>query len=214
MPPVQRLFTIMTKPWVAMTYLGLVLLSFLYVDKPLALLIQPHSLSANYPWLGFLTVVGEGKFYLVTLLLIALVFRYLVHHRLWELRIWFLWLCVLIPNLICLVLKVFLGRARPELWFSDQVYGFYGFHRDSSYWSFPSGHTTTIMGFVCGLSFLFPRHAWLYLAIGCAVVASRILLLQHYLSDVMIAADLALLEVGVLWFISCRKACFSRPLVA
>ena len=75
MPPVQRLFTIMTKPWVAMTYLGLVLLSFLYVDKPLALLIQPHSLSANYPWLGFLTVVGEGKFYLVTLLLIALVFR-------------------------------------------------------------------------------------------------------------------------------------------
>ena len=213
MPPVQRLFTIMTKPWVAMSYLGLVLLSFLYVDKPLALLLQPHNLGTHYPWLGFLTVLGESKFYLVALLLLALVFRYLVRNRLWELRTWFLWLSVLIPNLICLVLKVLLGRARPELLFSEQVYGFYGFHRDASYWSFPSGHTTTIMGFVFGLSLLFPRHAWLYLVIGFAVVASRILLLQHYLSDVMIAADLALLEVGVLWLISCRKACFSRPLV-
>ena|SRR3990167_9806044 len=202
---VERLFTVMTKPWVAMSYLGLIALSYFYLDKPLILLISAYHLDTCCSYLQFLTLFGENKIYLISLLLCALFFHYIKHNQQWARRAWFLWLCVLISNLICLILKVSLGRARPELWFNEQLYGFYGFHHQSSYWSFPSGHTTTMMGFVFGLGLVFPRYAWLYLLFGCTVMLTRILLLQHYVSDVLIAVDLALLEVGVLWIFARRK---------
>lgn len=214
MAPIERLFTVMAKPRMMLGYLALVLWFFLYIDKPLANYLYTLDVSAHVPWLNVFTRLGESKYYLAGLLVLALFWRYVMHNRAWEMRTWFLWLCVFISNLICLVLKVFLGRARPDLWFHDQLYGFYGFHRDSLYWSFPSGHTTTIIGLACGLGLLFPRFAWLYLSMGVLVIVSRVLLLQHYLSDVMIAADLALLEVGVLWILLRRHTWFTRALAA
>jgi membrane-associated phospholipid phosphatase len=189
------------------------MLSFFYVDKSLAIYLHALHLSEHYPFLDAITILGESKLYLVSFFLLALLFRYGIRRVRWEASAWFLWLCVLVPNLICLVLKVLLGRARPELWFQDQLFGFYGFQHQSSFWSFPSGHTTTIMGLIWGLSILFPRYVWIYGIIGFVVVVSRLLLLQHYLSDVMIAAYLALLEVGVLWLLLRQKMHVTRALV-
>ena len=123
---------------------------------------------------------------------------------------WFLWLCVLVPSLVCLVLKVLLGRARPDLLFNEHLYGFFGLKTHAPYWSFPSGHTTTVMGFVFGLSVLFPRKCYLFILAGSIVVLSRILLTHHYLSDVMAASYLALLEVGLLFWWSRRFKFFNH----
>jgi len=77
-------------------------------------------------------------------------------------------------------------------------FGFYGFKTSYDYWSFPSGHTTTIMSLAFGLSVLFPRY-WVILVSSAVVVAlSRVLLIQHYLSDVIVATYLALIEVTIL----------------
>jgi membrane-associated phospholipid phosphatase len=169
--------------------------SMLYVDQPLAEWLYSLHLGQEWPWLWSLTGLGETKIYLLGLLALALVARFVFKHKRWEQRFWFLWLCVAIPELVCVVIKIIAGRARPELWFTQQLYGFYGPHLERLFWSFPSGHTTTIMGFALGLCALFPRYIGLYLLLACAVVTSRVLLLEHYLSDVLMATWLCYVEI-------------------
>jgi membrane-associated phospholipid phosphatase len=210
MTPFERIFNAMTRPVPMIGYALLVVLSFFYMDKSIVFYVQSLHLDSHFPVLWLLTHLGESVVYLMALLLMAVFFRYVVHHPLWEERSLFLWLCVLIPNLICLALKILLGRARPELLLNEHLYGFYGLQYSSLYWSLPSGHTTTILGLVCGLSVLFPKKTWFFLITGLIVVASRVLLLQHFLSDVLVAAYLVLLEVGILVLVLRRKICFSR----
>ena len=213
MTPFERLVTIMIKPWVAISYLGLIALSFLSFDKPIAYYFHSVDPETNLLFLTWVTKLGEGVVYMVSLPLVALFFGYVYRNRVWEERAWFLWLCVLFPNIVCVLLKVMLGRARPGLWFSDQQYGFYGWHLQADFWSFPSGHTTTIMGVVAGLCVVFPRYCYAFIILGLCVVSSRIMLTYHYLSDVLAAGYLALLEVGLLaWWVR-RKSLLKQGLM-
>ncbi len=205
MTPFERLLAIMIKPWVVVSYLGLIILSFLYLDRPIAYYFHGVDLRTNLPVLNWFTKLGLGALYLGPLFFLAVFFRYIHRNREWEVRAWFLWLCVLVPSIICVLLKMALGRARPDLLFSEQLYGFYGWQTHAPFWSFPSGHTTTVMGFVGGLCVLFPLYCYAFLSLGLVVVLSRILLTHHYLSDVMAASYLALLEVGLLlWWLRRR----------
>ena len=150
--------------------------------------------------------MGLGEFHGLLLALLFLFFRYVRPNKTWETRCLFLWLCLMVPYAICLVFKIALGRARPELLFDHQLYGFYGLHFKALYWSFPSGHTTTIISLTCGLIILFPRYMYGFLSLGLMVALTRILLTNHYLSDVMTTSYLTILEVGLLVFILRRKA--------
>ena len=200
MTPFDRLFKIMINPWVVFSYFGLIILSILYFDIPIAYYFHVFDLKSNLLLLNWLAKFGLGMLYLVLFFVLALFFRYFYCNKKWEERVWFLWLCIFIPNIICLGLKIILGRALPVLLFSKQEYGFYGFQLHADYWAFPSGHTTTIMGLVFGLSILFPRYFYAFIVSGFALVFSRIILTHHYFSDVMIAFYLTLLEVGVLFW--------------
>lgn len=200
--PFERLLAIMTNPWVVVSYSGLVILSFFYVDQSLAYYLHGFDLKKNFYVLNWLTHIGSSGLCLGVLFLLALFFRYIQHNKTSEQRSWFLALCVLLPSVICVVLKIILGRARPELLFSDHLYGFYGFHTQSLFWSLPSGHTTTVTGLIFGLIILFPRYVYVFLLIGIIGISTRILLTQHFLSDVLTAAYLALLEIGFLmWWL-------------
>jgi membrane-associated phospholipid phosphatase len=199
MNPTERLFTFLTKPWVMLSYVSLIFLSYFYIDQPLALWIASLNLKNFLVYIKAITIFGTYEFYLVALLGLAIFFQYGYRQQLWGNRFWFLWLCVLISNLICGILKVLVGRARPELLFKSHEYGFYGFQHHASYWSFPSGHTITIMSLVFALSILFPVYGWLYIMTGFVIACSRILLAKHYLSDVLVAMYLALVNVHVLY---------------
>jgi membrane-associated phospholipid phosphatase len=196
--PFERIAAIMIKPGVMVSYVVVIVLSILYIDRPLAYYFHGFDFRTTQPLLMWFTHLGISALYIGGLFLLALFFRYIRRDKLNEKRAWFLWLCVLIPSLVCIVLKVLLGRARPELLFTEQLYGFFGLQREELFWSFPSGHTTTIMGFVFGLSVLFPRYCYAFIAVGLMVVLSRIMLTYHYLSDVMAAAYLSLLQVTIL----------------
>jgi membrane-associated phospholipid phosphatase len=172
--------------------------SYLFFDQTLAVMLAKLNLSSNFPVLGWITFVGSSKIYLIGFFLMALFFRWIDVSPRWEARSWFLWLCVAVANLICGVLKVLLGRARPEVWLQTQDYGFHWFKTTGDYWSFPSGHTTTVMSLVFGLSVLFPRY-WVGLVSAAILIAlSRVLLVQHFLSDILMATYLALIEVTLL----------------
>lgn len=204
----DRLLLLMISPWVVLSYFGFVIVSFLYFDKPIAYYFHDLNLRTTQEWIYWCTQLGEGLIYIVSLGLLALFFRYIRPNKQREERSWFLCLCVLIPYFICGVLKVTLGRARPDLLFSEHLYGFYGFHAHSPFWSMPSGHTTTIMSLVFGLSFLFSRYSLIFILAGTALVLTRIILTHHYLSDVLVSSYLAFLEVGLLVYILKRQTWF------
>ena len=205
MAPFNRLLNFMLRPWIAGSYVAFVFLSFYYFDKPLAYYFHDLSLKAAFPVLHWVTCLGEGLVYIGTFFILALIFRYVYRNKIRETRCWFLWLCVLVPNLISLVLKILLGRARPELLFDENLYGFYGFHTNHLYWSFPSGHASAIVGLVLGLSIVFPRYFYLCLLSGLLIISTRVFLTNHYLSDVMATSYLVLLEIGLLSLCLRRK---------
>ena len=202
----ERLFDAMTRPLVVVFCFGLITLLFLYIDQPIT--IAAHGaqfengaqFETKFPWLDLLTKFGKIQAYIIGIGIVALASELVFKNIHSERRACFLLSCLLLSNLVCLVLKVTLGRARPDLYFSEHLYGFYGPHKNPLYWSFPSGHTTTIMALVFGLSALFPRYMIGFILFGSLVAASRILLLQHYLSDVLMASYLALIEVGFLYY--------------
>lgn len=206
MSPFDRLLKAMLQPWVVVSYMGFVVLSFFYFDQPIAWFFNDLSFKTELPFIYWLTRLGVSMVYIILFLMVALFFRYIHRNKEYEARSWFLWLCVLIPNLICLVFKVLLGRARPQLLFSDHLYGFYGMHFHADFWSFPSGHTTTIMGLVFGLCVVFPRYFYAFILTGLLLVSTRVLLTNHYLSDVMTTGYITLLEVGFLLVLLRRKA--------
>ncbi len=102
-------------------------------------------------------------------------------------------LTLLISNIIVLFSKTIIGRARPLLWFDQHLYGFYGPTLNTDFWSFPSGHAVTVMSIAWSLSILYSRYAVIWLVLAMLVVSTRILLLQHFLSDVLVSTYLALI---------------------
>ena len=206
MSPFDRLLRIMLQPWVAVSYLSFTVLSFLYLDKPIAYFLHGLEIKTRVPLIYWITKLGQGAVYMALFFILAVFFRYMRRNKEFETRSWFLLLCVLVPNIICGILKVLLGRARPELWFDSQLFGFYGMHFNASFWSFPSGHTTTIAGLVFGLSIVFPRYFYAFIVSGLVVISTRVLLTDHYLSDVMATGYITLLEVGMLLVLLRRKA--------
>lgn len=193
----EKLFNLMKKPWCIVLYLALIILAYNFLDQRLAIFFQQYDSRTQLHPLKYLTEFGKVSIYVVLLPLLALFFRYVKINKVYEARTWYMLGCVLIPNLVCLAIKVILGRARPELWFSIQAFGFYGLKSSSMYWSLPSGHTTTIVGVISGLGVLFPRYFYLYLIFALCVIVTRVVLYHHYLSDVMTAFYLSLLVVGI-----------------
>lgn len=193
----DHLFKSLTRPIVVVPYLMFCVLSFWYWDQPIAYFF--HQYATQISVFNWVTHIGSNKLYLLGLLFLALLFRYGYRRRSWELCCWFLWLCVLIPNCVNGILKMLLGRARPELLFqSKPVYGFFGWQQDPAFWSFPSGHTTTIIGLTLGLVILFPRHRYFFMLLAIMIMTTRIILTQHFLSDVLATAFLGLIEIRLL----------------
>ncbi len=203
----ERLFALMIKPWLIMVSMALIIVTYLYVDKPTAFYLRELDLRTHLPFLNLFTKLGLGGIYLIGLFLLALFFRYYRPNRKCEEQAWFLWLSAVLPSITCLIFKVFLGRARPDLLFGpDHLFGFYWFKLKAPYWSFPSGHTTTVMGFVFGLSVLFPRYWYAFIFSGLLLTSTRVLLTHHYVSDLLMASYIALLEVGFLtWWLRREK---------
>lgn len=91
---------------------------------------------------------------------------------------------VALSGLLANLVKVVVGRARPAMLDAVGPHHFEPFSIGYAYASFPSGHATTV-GAVTALFVLwFPRHAWLWLAVGVFLIATRVAVTAHYPSDI------------------------------
>jgi lipid A 4'-phosphatase len=103
----------------------------------------------------------------------------------------FLFAAVAVSGLAVDLLKVAIGRTRPKLLFAAHLYGFDGFALRPDYWSFPSGHTATIVALAAALTILWPRHVLFYAFFAAIVALGRVVVGAHYPSDVMAGAFIA-----------------------
>lgn len=205
MKVVERWISFLTHPMVMILYLAMIVACYFWADQPVALYVHSLKLSLHYPILNWITQLGRSIIWLLILPALILFFRYMRRDKQSELRFCFMF-CVLVSATgICFILKNLLGRARPDLLFSQHLFGFFGFHRDHLYHSFPSGHTTQMTAVVLSLVLLYPRYRWILVSLGLVIVATRVLLTYHYLSDVLATAYLVVLEFKLLLYIVAQQ---------
>ncbi|HVT62474.1 MAG TPA: phosphatase PAP2 family protein [Legionellaceae bacterium] len=205
MPYVSRWIRFLMHPYVMMAYFVLIAWVYMYVDGPLALYMHACSLETKVPLLFWITQLARTTPYLVLLPFVAVFFRYVKHSKQQELRIWFLWVTIVLTSGICFIIKILLGRARPALLFDQHIFGFYGYHTSGLYHSLPSGHTNFMTTLVLSLTLLYPKQRWIFLTIATIVLATRVLLTYHYLSDVLATIYLVMLEYQLLLYMVKRE---------
>ncbi|ESR25629.1 phosphoesterase [Lutibaculum baratangense AMV1] len=132
--------------------------------------------------------------------------RAALHH--WGARIAFIIAAVAIPGLATSLLKLVVGRARPGVEGSHGILDVTTFALGADFQSFPSGHTTNAITLAVALTVLWPRYWAFFLSFPIIIGTSRVMVLDHYPSDVM--GGWLLGAVGVLWI---RNWCARRKLV-
>jgi lipid A 4'-phosphatase len=105
----------------------------------------------------------------------------------------FLFASIAASGLVVDVMKIGFGRLRPKLLFSSDLYSFTWLGWRPDHWSFPSGHSATIIALFSALWWLWPQHLLFYILAAVIIVLSRVVVGAHYPSDVMAGALVAML---------------------
>jgi membrane-associated phospholipid phosphatase len=162
--------------------------SFAFLDQPIAHAFQyfPH----NYLFTSFqmLTVLGDSKisygFIIFSFLISIPTLMRQPQNRLANYL-----LCAGLAMIIAILaetsLKYLLGRYRPELLFTQGLYGFHYLSHQFLMTSTPSGHATRVFVLVTGFAMVWKRFTPIFILIGLLVCLSRLVLEFHYLSDVV-----------------------------
>lgn len=103
----------------------------------------------------------------------------------------FMLLTMLSGGVIVLVLKHAVARARPSMFLEQAYYGLAAPFSGSPFNSFPSSHTLTAFAVAAVLARLLPAWRLPLLVLASVVAACRILTLEHFLTDVIVAALIA-----------------------
>ena len=95
-------------------------------------------------------------------------------------------------GLIANLAKNIIGRARPKLFETMGPLEFKLFAFDPDYASLPSGHATNIFALATVIAILWPRGRVLLYSLAAWIAASRVLIGQHYVTDVVLGAILGI----------------------
>ncbi len=167
-----------------------------WLDLPVAIAL--HGVSGPLQSLmRVVTAFGLGAPYLILSGLVAGLF-WIAGPRVICWQAIYLFLAIAGSGLLADLIKPIAGRARPKLWFADHIYGFTGFGPHADYWSFPSGHSVTAGALVISLSVIVPRLTVVWSAGAILICASRILLDEHYFSDVIAGFYIGIVSASVI----------------
>ncbi len=191
----------------------LVVMLFHNVDMALALKLHTWSTPSSQSLFNAIDELGSSEFYLVPALVLYI-------WALWAMRSgrpmplsWnpdrvvraslFVITTMALGGIITLALKTIVARARPELLIEKGIYGLgVPFSGVPDFNSFPSSHTQAAFAAAATLAILAPRWRIPLMVLASAVATARVVNLDHYLSDVLAAA-----------FIAIASAAFLAPLI-
>jgi lipid A 4'-phosphatase len=180
----------------------LIVISMKAIDRPLALFFHTrdadlHSLFEFTGRLGltfgYLTLTGLGFVALQWGGLLPRLRPVTARIRALAVIPAFLFLSIAMSGVIVDILKVVFGRARPKLLFQSDIFGFMWLNWNADHWSFPSGHSATIVALMTALWYLWPQHVLFYIFAAAIVAGSRVVVGAHFLSDILAGALVAVL---------------------
>ena len=96
----------------------------------------------------------------------------------------FVFFGLLITGIITQIIKHIIGRPRPNHVSEDGITNFNFFSLDSSFHSFPSGHTSTIYFICLVLCVISPKLKFFYFFLASIIALSRVVVEAHFLLDV------------------------------
>lgn len=188
--------------WWFCAALLLALLASLLVDQPFQQWSQQLAPELRRA-LGWLTAAGDSKYSLVPIALATaglLLAQGHVAERRWRILLgmlaWtglFLLLAIASSGLLVNLIKLLIGRARPNTLLDQDGPAFAPFAFDSDYASMPSGHANTLLVLATALGLLLPKASRLLLAFGVWLAMTRIVVNAHFLSDVIAGGGLGIM---------------------
>lgn len=168
-----------------------VVILFLFADRPVDTAAHALKGGAWYVAATYLSYLAQHDFFKLLLFVgfIAGGILALSRGQTQPLRL-LLYCClaVTVTMLLGETLKWFFGHYRPEMLFSQGLYGFSWFAAKGKMHSFPSGHTFRIFAAMTALALVWPRAAVPFAALAVAVGVSRVVVTRHYPSDIVAGA--------------------------
>ena len=216
----------MNRKWIV-TLVSLVLVlivSIFYFDQPIAFFLRERVPLQVREWMRPASKICMAQYWIMLGLMLWLYpllakaknsaydsTRDVVQYRLVAI---YLLLSVGISSLIVYCLKQLIGRYRPTMLFEQGMWGYEPFNSLPKADSFPSGHTQTIWSAMLPLVFIFPQLKVLFIIVAITGGLSRVVLLRHYLSDVIGGVIIAIAcAVWLKSFIESRWGALYNPRV-
>jgi len=147
------------------------------------------------PFFKFMTIFGSVYFLLPAYLIIVAFFIWKKQKTVWLSAL----IVIIVSNLVTFLSKLFYARGRPDL----------SLFKKAATYSFPSGHTLSIVIFTSILISIVMKYYWsraakiiiycLLIAFTILVALSRVILKYHFASDV-IAGFSAGIACSILYF--------------
>lgn len=163
----------------------LIVICYLYVDVPLAHFAQDYRVVFYIP-LRILSILISPPTQLV---LWSFVFLYVLFYKksLSLTRLYYPLIASLIfSNTVVRIVKVLIGRSRPDVLFTSGVYDLKIMSFERIFSSLPSGHATTAAALMGFLAAYYPKNSLFYICLGVLLSLSRVFIGAHYLSDVLV----------------------------
>ncbi len=187
-------------PWTAAT-LGVCLVCaamIAWFDLPLAHLLRDNLPRETFGFFKVLTDIGLSGLWYVLAAALLLGGRILAgfsstiarHDQFMNLArsAWFMVVAMATSAAAVQLIKFAVGRYRPRYLFDEGLYGLDPFGVHMGMYSFPSGHTQTVVAAMTALTLIYPRYNLLYVLVAVLVGSSRALTTIHYPSDVLMGA--------------------------
>lgn len=184
----RRIFpSLSLKFYLSILWFAIVGCCYFLIDKDLATLIHSVQNGPVREIMQSVNQLGYGLYYIICFSIFILASRFALSNQNGTRYAWFFLLSIIIPGLLCDILKPIFGRSRVSLFLEQGVYGFHWFRMnlDAFYYSFPSGHATTVSGLTTAGMLLWPHWRSFFILVLIAVCGSRVFVGNHFLSDIL-----------------------------
>ena len=175
---------------------SLSMISFFLLDERVYHLTRVTDKDAREIWL-MITDLGSSGWMAIVLISLwvvsSVLARFTPENPRWKLlarQSVFVFAAVAITGIFTMIVKGIVGRARPYLFDTESPFGFDPFVFQSSYASWPSGHTTTAFAFAVAIVLLMPRLKYILIPLAVLAAYSRIAVDAHYLADVIMGTTI------------------------